>query len=200
MVWYVSGAFGALVLVFFVLIWLRKLQYDAVHQNFLDLVDEFGGEVLRGGFAVRPRYRGTYCGRAVSISIYSEKKDGRRTYYISLLMKLKAPATFTILSRTWIGQQPVKNKEQRFLKELAGGAYLLEVSEKESFKRLHVEGLEQLVGQLEPFAYILVAKSRLILERVSSKLIDDTRIEVLKALLEAMHRFCTVVETQEGSS
>ncbi|RMG67653.1 MAG: hypothetical protein D6715_04255 [Calditrichaeota bacterium] len=195
MVWYVSGAFGVLVFVFFVLIWLRKLQYDAVHQNFLDLVDEFGGEVLRGGFAVRPRYRGSYQGRAVSISIYSEKKEKGRAYYITVLMQLKAPATFTILSRQWIGEKPVQNKEQRHLKELVGGAYLLEVSEKESFGRLNIPQLEHLIGKLEPFAYILVAKSRLILERVSSKLIDDTKIEVLKPLLEAMHQFCLVVES-----
>ena len=66
-----------LVLLLFVLgalIWLRKIQFDAVHRNFLDLVDHYGGRVIRDGFAIRPKFSGFVNDRRISISISSEKK------------------------------------------------------------------------------------------------------------------------------
>jgi len=177
-----------------ILIWLRKAQYDAVHRNFLDLEDHFGGRVVRGGFAVRPRFSGNYRDARVSISISSEKKskDHPRQFYISVFMQTSAKANFTVMSNEWLHQQFVQEKRHRISQQIDDKAYRVEVSEKNVLKQLDFPGIEKVVKKIHPFAYILVSRKGLVLERLSTNLIKDTEFQVLEPLLEGLYELSTV--------
>jgi len=172
----------------FILIWLRKMQYDAIHRNFLDLIDRFGGKVVRGGFAIRPKYMGTVEGHQVSVSISSERKhkDQSRKFYISIYSQARSLVNFTILSNEWLNMDGGETLKGRFIKLIADKSYLLEVTEKKTFNKLNFAKIEETIRGMHPFAYALISKNGLILERLSENLVRDTEYEHLKPLMEGM--------------
>jgi len=72
MIVYITIILSLILFVVAGLIWLRKAQYDAIHRNFLDLVDQYGGRVVRDAFAIRPKFMGKFKlkGKEKSVSIY----------------------------------------------------------------------------------------------------------------------------------
>ena len=86
------------------MVWLRKINFDAIHKNFLRLEDQYGGRVIRGGFAVRPRYAGTYEGNEFSIAITTEKANGQRLYYVAVNMQCKSKMAFSIFGHKKFGK------------------------------------------------------------------------------------------------
>ncbi len=78
------GLFG--VILFFVIInYLRKLHWDAIHNNLLDLEDEIGGAVIRKGFLARPVFHAKYKGSEVTINFSQDKRQGKRINYIDII-------------------------------------------------------------------------------------------------------------------
>jgi hypothetical protein len=177
-----------------ILMWLRKVQYDAVHRNFLDLVDNNGGRVERGGFAIRPKYSGTFHNARLAISISSEKRqDGKnRRFYISIYMQKSGSVNYTVLSDKWMEKRSREEDSNRIFREIWNSQYLIEVSDKKNLKKLDVKKIEEVIKRMHPFAYTLVSKRALILERISENLIRDTEYENLRPLLEGMFDLSTV--------
>ncbi|MEZ4764279.1 MAG: hypothetical protein R3C26_14200 [Calditrichia bacterium] len=85
--WTIANFMTIVFLAMLLLVLFRKIQFDAVHRNFLDFEDEFGGNIDRRGFAVRPKYNGIYKGQPFAISFTSEKDQQIRRYYIVITMK-----------------------------------------------------------------------------------------------------------------
>ena len=177
-----------LFLVIFGLIWIRKIQFDAIHQNFLDLEDHYGGKVYRGGFAVRPKYIGLYEEIKLSISISSEKKSERqsRRFYISVYLEAPSLINFTVMSSNWLNLEK-NDMSQRHVKNIFENNYLVEVSEKRVLSRLNLKKIEEVVQQMHPFAYVLISKKGLILERISTNLVEDTKFEKLDTLVKLLN-------------
>ncbi|MFZ0389838.1 MAG: hypothetical protein WAN36_05215 [Calditrichia bacterium] len=189
--------FLAVILVgFAVLIFLRKLQFDAVHNNFLDIVDRYGGKVVRGGFAVRPRYTGSYRNNNVSISISAEKREKNkpRQFFISLFYQSAANANFTVMAKDWLKLQNGKNQKNRIFKNVGNEKYVLEVTEKELMNQLDIPGIEEQVLKLDPFAYVLVSKKGILLERLSTNLIADTEFRHMEVLLDGVYELSRLNE------
>jgi hypothetical protein len=189
-------AFFILVLaVLLLLIWLRKAQFDAVHRNFLDLEDHYGGRVIRNGFAIRPKYSGVFKDNRMSISISSEKKtdDHPRQFYISIYMQVPSQINFTVLSNSWLSKKTETTKKKRFIKKIVRDHYSIEVTDNAIFTRINIPRLEKLIESMDPFAYILVSKRGLILERLSDDLIADTEFNKLNQLLTSMEQLTRIV-------
>ena len=191
---YVIGIGVAVVLgAILLLVWLRKVQFDAVHRNFLDLEDHYGGRVIRAGFAVRPRYSGQYKKNKITVSVSSESsKEGRR-YYIAVTMQSRPPIHFTILSRHWLEDRQSRAQKKNVI-QLLDGQYLLEVPQVALLKKINVGVLNQIVEKMHPFAYVLIAKTGIILERLSTNLIKDTEFPVMQDLIHNIYQLKLAVE------
>lgn len=183
------------------LIWLRKIQFDAVHRNFLDLVDQYGGRVIREGFAIRPKFTGLFKNYRLSISISSEKKTEKnpRRFYISIYLQAPGIKNFTVLSNDWINLHQDKQNKKRITKQIFNKKYSLEVSEKKILGKLDISRIENVVKEMHPFAYVLVSRKGLILERISHNLIADTEYEKLNPLLEGMYHLSCIPEKDSTS-
>ena len=188
---------GIALLVLLVLVFLRKVQYDAVHRNFLALEDRYGGKVIRGGFAVRPRYIGEIDGTRFSVSISTEKnKNGKgRLYYISFFMQKAADANFTILSLEWLGDRAREHQKKQATQSIYQGKYQLEASNKKLFKTLNLPRLEDIVGQLHPFSYALISSKGIVLERTSTNLARDTEFERINPVVEGLNQLGHVLQS-----
>ncbi len=183
------------------LIWMRKIQYDAVHRNFLDMVDNYGGKVVRGGFAVRPRYTTTYKESQLSVSISAEKKTKNqpRQFYISVFMQAPAEVNFTIMNTNWLERRKEADEKKRFTHRILNKKYLVEVADKALLQKLDFERLERIVEKIDPFAYVLVSKRGMILERISTSLVKDTEFEQLEGLAEGVYELSRFQQADSGS-
>ncbi len=179
---------------FWVLIWIRKLQFDVIHRNLLALEDAYGGKVSRGGLASRPRYSGEYKGKKVTVSFSYERKKESKHYYLAVTMQCQSPVQFTILSREWLAEQADAHQEGKKVKRIAGGKYLVEVTRNQLMKKIPFKKIEPIVQHLDPFAYILVARTGMILERVSQHLVRETQFEALSGIFEQLYQLQQVLE------
>lgn len=186
--WTIAIIMSLIFLALLMLVWLRKVQFDAIHHNFLSLEDEFGGQVVRGGFAIRPRFAGTYKGEDFSVSITSEKNGKERKYYIAIAMKSDSEFSFTIMSKEWLGNRELSPERQRDCLLIKDNQYLLEMAQSRNLGQLNIPLIENIVSLMHPFAYVLIGKSRMLLERASLNIIQDTRLASMKPLLEGMYQ------------
>lgn len=172
-----------------ILIWLRKVQYDGIHRNFLSLVDRFGGKIVRFGFASRPKYTGTFHDFPITVSFSTEKKSDShsRQFYISIFFRSPGKMNFTIMAKNWLSEAQLKAVSLRFIQWVANKEYLIEVTEKKLLNRLDLPHIEEAIKILHPFAYILVSRKGLILEKLSQNLLQDTEEKYLVPLFEGLY-------------
>ncbi len=184
-----------------VLVLLRKFQYDVVHRNFLALEDRYGGKIIRGGFAVRPRYVGEIEGNRFSVSISTEKnKQGSgRIYYLSFFMQKAADANFTIMSVDWLGKNVEAHRKKGQVKPIFQGKYQVEAAQKELFKKMDWPRMEEIVQQIHPFAYALVSSRGIVLERLSTNLARDTEFEQINPVINGMLKLGHLLQPTESS-
>lgn len=192
--WAIALAMTAIFLVLLMLLFLRKAQFDAIHQNFLDLEDAYGGQVIRGGFAVRPRYAGRFKGQDIVVSISTEKTEGERRYYIAVSMEAASRLNFFIKSTDWLGKKEVAEDQKERTLSILNGQYLLEAKSSADLKKVDLAIFEKLVANLPPFAYILIGNSRMLLERISQRILDDTKLEAMQPVFEGMYQLKAALE------
>lgn len=176
------------------MILLRKIHFDTIHRNLLDLEDKYGGKVIRGGFAIRPKYSGDYKGKKVSVTItYSKEKDGRK-YYIELTMQANSKLQFSILGPNLMEGQEISPERKEKIIILGKDNYLLEVTDPSHIKSLNIRKISNIVTRMYPFVFILITKTGLMLERVSNDLINDTDIRQLGNLFNCMYELREALE------
>jgi hypothetical protein len=186
---YLILGFFLLLLFFTVLVWLRKVQYDGIHRNFLDLVDHYGGRIVRPGFASRPKYSGKFNDFPLTVSFSTEKKSESRSrqFYVSIFLRSPAKMNFTIMSKSWLSESQLQTMSGRFIHWLSNKEYLIEVTDKKLLRKIDLSKIEEIMDQLHPFAYVLVSRRGLILEKLSHNLLRDTEEGQLLSLFQGMY-------------
>jgi hypothetical protein len=192
--WTIALSLTVIFLLLLALLGLRKVQFDAIHHNFLDLEDEFRGRVIRGGFAVRPSFAGKFKGQEIHVAISTEKAEGERRYYIGVTMEAEPKINFFIKSTDWLGKKEIPEDQKDRTQAILNGQYWVEAKESGDFEKLNLADFEKIIAAIHPFAYILIGNSRVLLERISLRIVEDTKIESLRPLLEGMYRLNKVLE------
>lgn len=195
--WTIAIVLTVIFLALLLLTLLRKVQFDAIHQNFLDIEDALGGQVIRNGFAMRPRFAGQFGKSDYSISITTEggKKKEDRKYYICVSFQADSPISFSVMSANWLGDKADGQDDERFIVPIMDKQYMLETANQQRMDQLNLKKVEKVIRQLEPFAYILVGPKRILLERISENVIQDTKIEHLQPLLEGIDAVTKMVKS-----
>ena len=186
----------AMTVVFLLLLlmtFLRKIKFDAIHHNFLDLEDEFGGRVVRAGFAARPRYAGTFKGIEFVISFTTEKDKEVRRYYLTVTMHSSSTYNFTVMSREWLGEANLDEKREREAQSINNRRYLVESTDSATLKLLDLPLIEGAVEVMDPFAWLLIGQNRMLLERASENIIEDTKPDALRPLIEGLYQLQTAL-------
>lgn len=194
MSWIIIISIAAIFILITAMIFLRKIHFDTIHGNLLDLEDKFGGKVIRGGFAVRPKYSGDYKGQKISVTIAYSKENGTRKYYIELTMQAKSKLQFSILGPNLMEGQEIPPERKTKIVKLSKGNYLLEVTDPAHIKLLNINKISEIVTKMYPFVFILITKTGLMLEKVSADLIKDTDIRHLGGLFKNMYALREALE------
>jgi len=193
--WIVLIAIAAVFLILLAMVFLRKLHFDHIHRNLLDLEDKYGGKVIRGGFAIRPKYSGEYKNKKISVTItYSKEKDGRK-YYVELTMQAKSRLQFSILGPNLLEEKDITPERKNKIVKLNEDNYIVEVTDPDHIKLLNLKKISSIATNMYPFVFILITKTGLMLEKVSNDLIKDTDIRQLGSLFKNMHELREVLES-----
>jgi len=174
-----------LLVVFYLLInYLRKLQWDAVHSNLFDLVDEFGGDVYRRGFLARPVFHGTYKNCEVTINFSQERVNSKRKNYINISIDKKINKSITIVSVDWIKVQNESTEGLEIISMNDSKEYGIRIKNINNTKKNELKSqLEKLI----PFNYIYLGQTGLIFEKESNNLGSETKMDSLKPYIEIVH-------------
>lgn len=192
--WTIAIILTLVFLLMLALMGLRKVQFDAIHRNFLDFEDKYGGRVIRKGFAERPSYAGKFEGQEIQVTISTEKSAGERRYYITVTLEAQPTTNLFIKSTQWMGRSEIPDEQKERTRSVMNGQYWLEVKEARDFKRLNLPDFEKIISAIHPFAYVLIGNSRILLERISQRIVDDTKLEAILPLFEGLHALKKVLE------
>ncbi|GAB4169646.1 MAG: hypothetical protein Kow00108_03350 [Calditrichia bacterium] len=165
------------------LLWLRKFQYDSIELNFSELGKQLGGGVARSNVFQRPYFRGDMNGKEVSIGITSERHKGNRDIYLYYTIACQSSMQLSIMNKEWLQKRENNSGHEGIA--IAGGKYLLQTSQ--AIPSNLKTNIEKTIKQLPDFAYILVADTGIILELISTDLIEDTRVDTVMQVLQGMN-------------
>ena len=180
---------------FIIFNFLRKLQWDAIHKNLLDLAEEIGGQVVRRNMFGRPVYHGNYQKQDITINFSTEKTAKTRVNYIDVSLGRNFRNSFTISALDWLEKREESAVEEFSALDVQGkNKYGIRADDtKELLKRAANTPFNSLLEQLDPFYFIFVGKSGLLFEKEGGNLALSTRHPALKKDLDALIGFSEIM-------
>ncbi len=189
--------FFVIILIWFLMVWIRKTMWDAVHRNLLDLEDKIEGKVTRSGFGSRPIFHGKFEGREVTINFSSEKKADKRLTYIDVSYAASPGVSFTVSEKSWLEAQqagPVKDVHEWTCE--TGQTMLIRPYSDKAVVRLIKEGhLQKALRIYSDLAYLFVGPSGFIYEFISEEVIKSTEPDTLIERLTMLESIRKVIST-----
>lgn len=174
---------SAILIIYLLLGWLRKVQYDSVITNLQDLEKPFKGKVYRPNVLSRPYFKGKVGSKEITIGFTSERKGGRRDIYLFYTLACKSPVQLSIISREWLDKRGENATGDSI--PILNNNFILQSSIKIPQKL--VQEIEKLISEIPAFAYILVAETGILMERISANLIDDTAKDINVKIINTLN-------------
>lgn len=179
----------------FLMVWIRKTMWDAVHRNLLDLEDRMDGRVQRRGFAGRPFFHGRFKGAEVTINFSSEKKADKRRTYVDISYSFSSTVSFSVSEKNWLLEQQAGPLEDFLeLQTDSGQTMILRPASAKSVKALSAnEVFRKILNGQSDMAYLFAGQSGLLYEYITEEVIKSTepdrlltRLTMLDTLKEVL--------------
>lgn len=166
------GIFG----VWGLLVWLRKTSWDAVHRNLLDLEDNYGGRVIRRGFASRPMFHGKYNNFGLTVNFSTAKSSDGRLTYIDISYEKSGSVSLSISDKKWLESQDAGElKDYKSILTNSGAELIIRPFSLDTVQRLlNEKSFLDLLNNIENLAYIFIGKSGVITEFIAKDIIRET--------------------------
>jgi hypothetical protein len=185
---YILAAVFVFIIFLVVLNFLRKLQWDAVHNNLLDLTDDIGGNVIRQGMLGRPIFHGKYKNLDITINFSTERgKKGRRNY-IDISIGRDFSQTLTISSMDWLEEREESVLDEYTEIELDGQKKygLRSKSGQEVLKKNMQQKFKSILQDMHPFSFLFIGYNGLLFEKRGGNLAMSTKHPALKNDIECL--------------
>jgi hypothetical protein len=177
-----------------VIVFLRKLHWDAIQLNLFQLQDDIGGKVIRKGFLTRPLYHGTYNNLALTINFSTEKFKKNRRNYIDITIGKNFKNPLTISSLDWLRERDESVSEYEPIK-IANNKYGLRREKNiRVIKKNHKTDFINYIKQLHPINFIYFSKNGLLFERECLNIANETEYVKLKDTINLLYKLIEVVE------
>jgi hypothetical protein len=180
MIYIFIATFG-IFLTFFILVWIRKTLWDAVHRNLLDFEDQHKGQVARRNIFNPPIFSGHVDDIVTTINFSSAREGNKRVNYINISMEINTPFSFSITRKEWLKTQEVDPIEDFLLLENENGIeFVLRPASNNSVKKLVKEtDVISLINSCEEMSYVYFGPTGILFEQTSEELLKDTEYETI---------------------
>jgi len=185
--------FLILIILFILVNYLRKLQWDAVHANLVKLEDEIGGKILRKSMLSRPVYHHKYKENDITINFSSERTKKGRSNYINFSFGNEFKNTFTISSIQWLEEREESTAEYEVFEKLQ--EYGIRKKDKINIlKKSNEENFITILKNLDPFNYLFVGHTGILFERKCENLAMDTKNPKLRNTIDTLIELIKVIK------
>jgi hypothetical protein len=185
-----------LILLLVAMNFLRKLQWDAIHNNLLDLTDDIGGQVIRQGMLGRPIFHGNYRKLDITVNFSTERSKKGRNNYIDISIGRNFNQTFTISALDWLREREGSaldefteismNSQKKYGMRSKSG---LDVIKKNMQQKFY-----ELLQEMDPFSFIFIGYNGLLFEKRGGNLAMSTKHPVLKKNIDSLIELSGIVD------
>lgn len=188
--------FVIILMLYIIMVLIRKSLWDTVHRNLLDIEDNYDGKVIRTGFASRPVFKGVIKGSDVTINFSTARSKSGRKFYIDFSFTNALDHSLTIAEKGWLEEQGNNDTSLEETISLKNDySYVIMSSEKKKVHALvNTDHLKQLLGEFDNLAYFFVGKAGTICEFWSDQIDRDTQFEKMKSRLENVYLLLDVLK------
>ena len=188
--------FISILIIFFIVFnLLRKLHWDAIHNNLISLVEVIGGQIIRKGFFARPVYHGNYKDTELTINFSTERSKKKRANYIDISLAKKIKNTITITSLNWLKDRGESLDEFSPLEQTQDNKYGIRKDAELVFtnKDKNAE-FKCLIKELDPFIFIFIGKNGTLFERECENIAICTKHPLLKNSIDSLFSLIQMLE------
>ncbi len=185
------------ILIFFVVInYLRKLNLDAIHFNFLELADAVGGQVIRKGILSRPVYHGAFKSIELTVNFSSERTQKKRRQYLDISMAKNSSYNITISTRDWIEARNEESSSNFVPLDIPGDVnyVILKPDDVTYVKEINEKRFIECVKSLTPFTFIYIGQNGILFERECDNIAMCTKPPKLKDTVELLFELSTTLQ------
>jgi hypothetical protein len=185
------------ILIFFVVInYLRKLNLDAIHFNFLELADAIGGQVIRKGILSRPVYHGAFKSIELTVNFSSERTQKKRRQYLDISMAKNSSYNITISTRDWIEGRNEESSSDFVPLDIPGDVnyVILKPDDVTYVKEINEKRFIECVKNLTPFTFIYIGQNGILFERECDNIAMCTKSPKLKDTVELLFELSTTLQ------
>ena len=192
---YVFYTVLTIILIFLLFNYLRKLHWDAIHHNLLDLVDEIGGEIYRRGFLSRPIYHGEYKGNEIAINFSLEKMNNKRVNYLDISLGKEFRNSVTVSSLKWLQDRRESTENYLELDDTDIREYgILKKDLQRVFKGKPDADFIKNVKKLVPFTYIFIGQTGILFEMECNNFAQCTKHPQILNLIEILSEISKIIK------
>ena len=193
---YILTALVGFILFLIIINYLRKLHWDVIHNNLLDLVDDIGGKVIRQGMLGRPIYHGRYKKLDITINFSTEKVDKRRKNLIDFSIGIPLKQSFTISAYDWLQEREEGALEEFTGIDLGGSKEygMRNTSGNDIVKKNMQKKFHDILKRLDPFLFLFVGRNGLLYETDGGNLAVSTKHPALKSDILAISDLIGVLD------
>ncbi len=192
---YFLAAVIAVLVIWSLLIYIRKTMWDAVHRNLLDLEDAYEGSIIRRSFAARPIFNGRINNRALTINFSTEKTKNTRRTYIDISIDKGPKVSCTISNKKWLDSQgPDTIEDFITVQNNKGLDFIVRPASNKSVKNLTNETVfRDLIDEMPGLAYIFTGKSGIICELFTEEIVKATEFVKMEKNLQILLHFSEII-------
>ncbi len=179
---------GSIVIFFVIINYLRKLHLDSIHDNFLELADSIGGQVMRRGILSRPVYHGALKSIELTINFSSERAQKKRRQYLDISIAKNTMYNITISTQDWIADRNEDSSSTFEPLKIPGDVnYVILKPANVTYVRKNSENkFIECVKDLTPFTYIYIGQNGILFERECNNIAQCTKLPKLKDTIELL--------------
>jgi hypothetical protein len=176
--------------------YLRKLNLDAIHFNFLELADTIGGQVMRKGILSRPVYHGAFKSIELTVNFSSERAQKKRRQYLDISMAKNSSYNITISTRDWIEGRSEESSSDFVPLDIPGDVnyVILKPDDVTYVKEINEKRFIECVKNLTPFTFIYIGQNGILFERECDNIALCTKSPKIKDTVELLFELSTTLQ------
>ena len=187
---------AAILIVWIILLYIRKSLWDVVHRNLLALEDNFEGKIIRKNFLARPVFSGKINDSQITLSFSSAKSANGRITYLNISYDLPTKTSLTLSSKKWLEEQNAGELEDYTLVENDyGEKFVIRPISNNSVKQL-VENtiLLEFINEFRDLAYYFSGKTGILCEFIVDQAAEATKFDQLHKRLVLIEKLTKAVQ------
>jgi hypothetical protein len=186
----------AILIVWIILLYIRKSLWDVVHRNMLALEDNFEGKIIRKSFLARPVFSGKINDAQITLSFSSAKSANKRVTYLNIGYDLPTKTSLTLSTKKWLEEQNAGELEDfETVENDYGEKFIIRPISNNAVKQL-VENtiLLEFINEFRDLAYYFSGKTGILCEFIVDQAAEATKFDQLHKRLVLIEKLTKAVQ------